>query len=270
VSLDGVEAAHDGARRDAGGRGTHGKVVAGLRRALERLGRARTISVVHPGNLEHLPDSFDFIRSLGVRQIAFNVDYAASWDERAVDRLGEAYEALADRAIAAYRSGEDFHVRPLHTKVISRLKWGFTEGDKCDFGCKELAVAPSGRIYPCDRLIGEDGEGEAAVVIGHVDRGVDWPRLFALKRPKDTVKVDCRGCALLDRCMWWCGCVNRAVTGRVDEVGPALCRIEQHTIRAADRMAPTLFEERNPSFLSRYYLAAALRPARSSPPEDAA
>ena len=259
VSLDGVEAAHDSARVDAGGRGTFAKVVSGLRRTLDRLGVARTISVVHPGNVEHVPDSFDLIRSMGVRQLAFNVDYSAGWDEASTGRLGVAWEALADRAIASYRAGHDFTIRPLHSKIVSRLKSGFSEADKCDFGCRELAVAPSGRLYPCDRLIGEDGPAEADMVIGHVDTGQDWRRLFALKHPKDAVKPDCDGCALQARCMWWCGCVNRAVTGRVDAVGGLLCQLEQHTIRAADRLASTLFNEGNPPFLARYYLAAAGR-----------
>lgn len=257
VSLDGIEPAHDSARLAPGGRPTFKKVVKGLRRTLDRLGVARTISVVHPGNVQHMPESFDFIRSLGVRHLAFNVDYSADWSEADIERLGAAYEGLADRALARYRAGDDFVVRPLHSKIVSQLKGGFSDEDKCDFGCRELAVAPSGNIYPCDRMIGEDGPAQKDVVIGHVDTGLDWRRLFALKRPKDEVKSDCEGCTLLRRCTWWCGCVNRAVTGRVDGVGGLLCKVEQHTIRAADRLAATLYAEANPPFVARYYTAAA-------------
>lgn len=259
VSLDGVEPAHDCARRGPGGQPTFAKVVTGLRRTLERMGVARTISVVHPGNVQLLPESFSFIRSLGVRQLSFNVDYSAPWTAADLERLGEAYEGLADRALAAYRAGDDFVVRPLHSKIVSQLKGGFSAEDACDFGCRELAVAPSGNIYPCDRLIGEDGPAQRGLVIGHVNRGLDWPRLFALKRPKDAVKPSCDGCALLSRCSWWCGCVNHAATGRVDGVGGLVCAVEQHAIRAADRLAATLFAEANAPFVARYYTAAARR-----------
>lgn len=256
VSLDGDAEAH-AARVGPGRRPTHAKVVAGLRRASERLGSVRTISVVHPGNVTRLPESFDFIRDLGVRQLAFNLDYSATWTDADLDRLGVAYEALADRALARYRSGDDFIVRPLHSKMVSQLKGGLSDEDKCDFGCRELAVAPSGAIYPCDRMIGEDGPREREVSIGHVDTGIDWRRLFALKAPKDAVKPDCEGCAYLRRCSWWCGCVNRAATGHVDRVGRLVCQVEQHAIRAADRLASTLFAEGNQPFVARYYTAAA-------------
>jgi hypothetical protein len=56
--------------------------------------------------------------------------------------------------------------------------------------------------------------------------------------------------------MWWCGCVNRALTGRVDGASEIHCAVEQMSVRAADRAASTPYGERNSSFLGRYHLAA--------------
>lgn len=256
VSLDGDQLAHDSARVKADGSGTWEIVMAGIRRAQERLPQVNTISVVHPDNVEHLPRSFDTVAGLGIRRMSFNLDWGAEWDDAAVERLDVALEALTDRAIEHYRSGHDFTVQPLHAKIVSRLKDGFSVDDKCDFGCAEIAVAPSGRLYPCDRLIGEDGPSERDVVIGDVDNGLDLERVRALKEPKDRPKQDCEGCAILDRCIWWCGCVNRTLTGRPDGINGLLCHVEQAGVRAADRLAATLYAERNPQFLNRYYLAA--------------
>ncbi|GMV41300.1 MAG: hypothetical protein AMXMBFR64_30160 [Myxococcales bacterium] len=257
VSIDGDEAAHDAGRRGPGGHGSFERVVAGLRLAKERLGPVRTLSVVHPGNVRRLPASFAFLRSLDVRQLAFNLDYSAHWDAESIGELDQAYVELADNAIAAFRAGEDFVLRPFHTRIVSQVKGGWPEEGRCDFGSKDLAVAPSGRIYPCDRLIGEDGPREEPLVIGHVDTGVDLHRLLALRRPKDQLKPDCEGCALDRRCVWWCGCINHAATGRTDGVEGLLCHTEQVVIREADRVATTLFAEGNTAFFSRYYLAAA-------------
>ena len=256
VSIDGDREAHGSARIWPNRRGSFAAVDAGLRRALARLRQVDTITVVHQGNVDRLAGSFDYLASLGVRRFAFNMNYEEEWDDEALERLERGVEVLVDRVLAHYRKGNNFTVAPFHSKIVSRLKGGFCAEDRCDFGCNEWAVAPSGRIYPCDRLIGEDGPCNDGVVIGHVDTGVDETRVNALKEPKDTVKADCADCAMVDRCMWWCGCVNHALTGRVDEVSGLLCHVEQLYVAAADRLASTLFSEQNPPFMRRYYLAS--------------
>lgn len=253
ISIDGVKRAHDSNRRFADGRGSFDVVKKGLEAAIEGLGRVNTLSVIHPDTLEDLPASFDLIASYGVRRIAFSLDYDAEWDEAALTHLEESLQRLADRAIAHYRKGNYFTIQPFHTKIVSRLKGGLHAEDRCDFGCAELAVAPSGNLYPCDRLIGEDGPAQDDIRIGHVSTGVDSVKVRELKQAKDSTKPECRGCAVVDRCVFWCGCVNRALTGRVDQVCGLLCRFEKMGIRIADRMASTLFAERNVPFISRYY-----------------
>ncbi len=256
VSLDGDRAAHDSARRFPDGGSSFDLVVAGLERARDRLGHVKTVSVVHPGNVDRLAESFSFLSSLGVRQMAFTLDYDAEWTDDALDRYEAALARLAEAAMERYRRGEDFSLQPLHGKIVSRLKGGLCASDRCAFGCGELAVAPSGNLYPCDRLIGEDGPAQADVRIGDVFSGIDGDRVTALRGVKDAPQADCVGCAILDRCMWWCGCVNRARTGRVGEVDDVLCRTEQAKVRAADHLAATLFAEQDPTFIGRYYLAA--------------
>ncbi len=259
VSIDGVREAHDASRVLPDGSGSWDRVIAGLERAVSRFDQVNTISVIHPGNLEWLPASFDLIASLGIRRISFSLDYDAEWGDDALSRLSLAYEALADRVIARYRAGYTFTIQPFHTKIVSRLKDGLSAEDRCDFGCMELAVAPSGNLYPCDRLIGEDGPAQHDVCIGQVSSGVKEVVVRGLKRSKDRSKPDCRQCAIVDRCVWWCGCVNRSLTGRVDGVSGLLCELEKLGVRVADRIASTLYAEGNEAFLRRYYLGPASR-----------
>jgi len=259
VSLDGDRESHDSARVFPDGSGSFDAALEGLTRARERLGQVRTMTVVHPGNVDRMASSFDLIASLGVNHIIFTLEYESGWDAAAMKRLESSLDALADRVADQFRAENDVAVQPFHGKIITQLKEGYCARDMCDFGCSEIAVAPSGSIYPCDRLIGEDGEAQRDVVIGHVDTGVDAWKVASLREPKDRPKRDCEGCAILDRCMWWCGCVNRALTGRVDGVSDLLCELEQIQVRAADRLASTLYVEGNQAFLRRYYLPAAGR-----------
>ncbi len=269
VSVDGDRQAHDSARRFADGRSSWEAACAGARRALAALPRVESISVVHPGNVRRLLSSFDALVEVGFRRLAFNLDYSASWTEADLEAYAAGLEAVGERVAALLDSGRDTVVSPLHTKWISRLKSGLGPEDRCAFGCGELAVAPSGNLYPCDRLVGEDGPAQADVRIGSLQTGIDVERVAALRAAKDRPRPDCEGCAILDRCAWWCGCANRAATGRVDRVSGLQCAAEQITTRVADEVAARLYAAANPLFLRRYYTAAASAPAAQARGEAA-
>jgi len=198
-----------------------------------------------------MPESLDHLLGLGLRLMSFNLNYEADWDEESRGRFVPAMEGLADRYVQAYRRNVEFKVNLLDSKIITHVKKGFACTDRCDFGCEELAVSPSGKLYPCDRLIGEDDRDD--VVIGTVAEGVDPVRRDRLIGAKNEILNECAECDLALRCMHWCGCVNHAMTGSVGEVSGLLCWFEQEVIQAADRAAETLYRERNPLFIKRFY-----------------
>lgn len=286
VSLDGTQAAHDAARVNAAGRGSWADAVAGLRRAQEAMARAggpevRVLAVVHPGNVRWLGESFAFLASLGARYLLLSLDSHADWGsagagsaasgQRGVGagawgHLERGMAAVRDGMLAAFRRGEALRVEPLHGKILTHLLSDFASAsqpsgcdlaDRCGFGVGELAVAPSGRLYPCDRLVGEDGPAEASLCIGDVNRPpgqqVDWDRVTALRHAKNRGDPACEACPLRARCAWACGCANHAATGRIDRPGALVCRYEQLVIREADRLAATLYAEGNTAFLGHFY-----------------
>jgi uncharacterized protein len=254
VSIDGTREAHDATRRFRNGRSSYDRVRDNLRAVIGRDGGPglRVIAVVNPDNVDQLPDSFDALLALGARNLSINLDYEGAWDEPARERFAVALESLGDRYVAAYRRGEHFTLNLLDSKVVTHLKGGYACADRCDFGCEEVAVAPSGRLYPCDRLVGMDDRDE--VVIGQVFSGIDPVRRDALIASKNQVLQDCGDCALLPRCMHWCGCVNHAMTGAVGEVDGLLCWFEQQLIEQADRCASLLYAEENAGFVQRFYM----------------
>ncbi len=254
VSLDGDRGAQDAARRFADGSSSFEAVIAGLERARAVLGTRRTISVVHPGNVRRMAESFECLVSLGVNQLSFSIDYSADWTDEDLAALREGFEGITDRVIARHREGQAIVVRPLHGKIRRRIRDQRLPTTRCRFGLGEFAVAPSGRLYPCERLIGADGPAEQELAIGHVDRGLDLPGVHALRGCKNRRREECASCSVSDQCMWWCGCVNHVLTGRVDGVSGTLCETEQIAIAAADRLAATLAGERNEAFLKTHYL----------------
>jgi uncharacterized protein len=251
LSVDGCAAMHDSCRVRADGGGSHERVAAGLRHVLDAGLGLRTLTVIDPSNVRWLAESFDWLLDQGVRSLSFNVNYEGGWDEAARALFAAELERLADRYVAAWRRGLAFRLNVLDAKVVTHLKGGFSCGDRCDFGCEELAVSPTGQLYPCDRLVGEDDRAD--LVIGTVAGGVDVARRDALIAAKNDVLTECGDCELLPRCMHWCGCVNYAMTGSVGDVSGLLCWFERTIVAAADRAATTLYEEANPGFVARFY-----------------
>lgn len=253
VSLDGCRAAHEATRPYASGASSFEAVVDNLRALLRRVppGTVTVQCVVDPANVRFLPESLDFLLGLGVVDIRLNLNHSGNWDQHARRELEEALGAMGERYVEAHRRGVHFTLVPLDDKINSHLRTGCGAQETCDFGTRELAVAPSGRLYPCDRLIGEDDRDD--LVIGTVFDGVDVARRDALVERKNSENEDCAQCELAPRCTHSCACVNHMLTGDVGEVSGLLCWLEQQWIAQADRSAAALYQDRVPAFLERFY-----------------
>ena len=200
----------------------------------------KTLPASDPGKV---PCLFDVI----------SLNYEAEWSDAQLEQLRGALEDLSGLYIKGYRDGIDFALDLFDSKVITHLKGGYACRDRCKFGKEEMCVAPSGLLYPCERLVGEDTRHD--VTIGNVFDGPDLAKVMEMGKRKDTPDLECEECKLNHRCMYWCGCVNYATTGDVGVTSGLLCRLEQMSIAAADRSAGILFKEENPMFISKFYCA---------------
>ncbi len=253
LSCDGTEEAHDRNRLDSRQRGSWTQVVAGLSAALEAELRTRVVLVIDPSTVDVLPDSVEQLVSLGVREFVANVNWEAHWGDEAVqERWSAAYEELARRWVDGYRRGEPWWISVIDDKIATHLRGGYQPHELCDMGRRDLVVAPSGRLYPCDRLVGEDDEA-SPFVMGDVFTGPDLSRVSEVAAALCNVPGDCLECELRRRCRNRCGCANLALTGRIDRPSEILCIHEQLSIRCADAAAEVLVEEGNPHFLKKHY-----------------
>lgn len=263
VSYEGCPEAQDATRRFRNGRSSAARVEAGLKRLLGEGFDVRVISVVDPDNARFMARGFDRLMDLGVRRIHLSPNYTAAWDDDACDGFEHALGELGERYMARFRAHQDVRLDPLNGKVVTHLAEGYKEKNLCQFGQQELAVAPSGNLYPCDRLVCEDDNPD--IQIGDVVTGLDTARRDAMVQAKNRPDDECSGCELQRRCMHWCGCANYETTGDVATVSPVVCWFERCWIAEADRVANTLFAERNPTFVRRFYVPEMELPAAPAP-----
>lgn len=255
VSCDGNRAAHDANRRSPAGRSSYRRTIAGLQRALAADLSVRVVLVVDPSNVAELSASIDALRALGADDFVVNPNWAAEWScEQVRQQWTEAYEAVGRSYVEAYRRGRPFWISFIDSKIAAHIKGGYAPEERCDLGRRNLVVAPSGNLYPCDRLVGEDRD--VRYVIGHVTTGVDPTRLGPLVEGACSLPVDCVDCAVRERCRNRCACANVAMTGRVDCPAETLCFHEQLSIAVADRAAEQLFDEQHEAFVRRHYGSA--------------
>ncbi len=257
VSIDGTRTAHDRLRPRAGGGSSYDAALAGLRIARSRRPLIQTISVVHPDNVDQLAAGVDVLLGEGVRVLSLSLDPSADWDLGSLETARQQLELVGERWLAEYRADRDLWIEPLDGRIVTQIKGGLQDCDACSAGQGELAVAPSGRWYPCERMVGADGEREQAWSLGTVqatgDGGPEAGRAHALAWQHEAEPAACQTCPLRARCQHRCACSNAMASGDVATPGGAQCAWEQSAIATADRIAAALWAEGNALFLQRRY-----------------
>jgi len=251
LSLDGDADSHDRVRRFADGRGSHATVLGHARRLAQARRLHRIVAVIDPETAPHLAESFLHMGGIGAGEILFSPNYLGSWDAAACEDFEAGLHALGDVYRDTFRAGRAIIMDPLYGKMVTHLMARPEEAPRCGFGRRELAVAPSGNIYPCDRLVRQDDDPE--LCLGHVHSGLDEEKLARMKERQEEPDAECAACELRRRCSRWCGCAQMETTGRLGEVSPLFCWLERAFIAEADRVAGELWDERDPTFLAEFY-----------------
>ena len=247
VSLDGPQPVHDKNRVFHNGRGSYSKVINHLKIAQEQLGQIQVNSVYSPETVPDLPENLELFLDLDLPVIHFNPNIQATWTEDALKFIKPAFLKIAERYIECYESGRELAVNFIDSKLILFLKNGYSQLDICGMGKSEWGIAPSGNIYACERLIGED-EG-SVFCLGNIDTGLDPARHCKISARQFNRNLACRDCDLRKFCMNWCGCSNYYQTGSIDVAGLMICAIEHAAINAAQQVFITLNEQKNELFL---------------------
>jgi uncharacterized protein len=227
VSFDGTPHAHDMHRRDAAGRGTSAAVLATIRQLVDAGKLFHVVLVVRPDTVDEIPDGLQFLHSVGVRHVDLSLDLWTVWTQRDARRMEEAVA----RAATLWRGWlPEFSLNWFDTKLSSLAQIPATKSSsRCGFGAGEIAVAPSGRLYPCERLIGEDSPSHPLRISGLAQEGDDF--LGGQAGPFQRSGT-CDGCVLADACDTSCRCGNYIRTGDPTRPDGLLCALNKATTRA--------------------------------------
>ena len=251
VSIDGPEQIHNRHRLDVLGRGSYASTRQGLSRLVQAGARAVVLAVINPDTAGSLGEIATELLSLPVHRANVVCNLRANWDEAALEKLRRGLAGAAEVWKAAFRAGKTIHFEPFTTKILSHLHAAMPCGSRCHLGYDELVVAPSGRLYSCGELVGEDCDPTFS--IGDLTNGIDTAKLFKLREQKDRIEQTCAACELRERCSSACGCKHVALTGELGKVTQTLCDTEQAFIQAADSVAEDLYREQCDAFLEFFY-----------------
>lgn len=243
ISMDGPESVHDQHRRFPDGQGSHKIASTNLGRALERLDSVQVNAVFGPDNLDTLAETLVFLIWNNVRCIHLTPDMGGEWTQESIRKVDRVFRQLAEVYIKAYRQGREITVNLIDTKMVLFMKGGYSCDDINGIGKTELAVAPSGNIYPCERFTGDDSD--ESIRLGNVLTGYVEPANVETLKNRGCSNAECRGCGLLHFCMNWCGCTSYRMNGDTDRANAIICAFERAAIRAANRAFNTLVSENN-------------------------
>ena len=168
LSLDGPEDVQDLARPFTNGRGSGRLVWRNVERALERLDRVHILMVVTPATVGSLLPAVERLYRAGASRISLLPDLEADW--LAVEAEAQAvWSQLARVCLLSMCTDQPLHLAPFSSYFPTNEVYPAEGQGTCDFGGRQVTIAPSGNLYPCARLVGTDRREE--VRIGHVKNG---------------------------------------------------------------------------------------------------
>ncbi len=251
LSIDGTRAAHEATRPTRGGRSSFDAALAALDRLVAAGAWCETISVVDPANVDQLGASVRFLVERGMPRVSLNPNFGADWSDENLAAWERGYREAAELYVARCLENRPVYINVVEDKLITHVKGGYADEDRCSMGHRSLAISPSGNLYPCERMVEEDRDGELR--IGDVWRGVSRGRQMVLDAQAGPVADECGSCGVRERCMSFCACANRAETGSIGEPGGVQCWHEQMALRIADEAGARLWRARDKNFLARVY-----------------
>ncbi len=230
VSHDGLPEVHNRCRRLPDGSGDAEQVLCTIRR-LQDAGRpVRVAMVVGPMSVALLPEGIQWLRGRGVGRIDLTLDVWARWRPPDVERLEESLGRAAD----LWQAGlPECGINWFDEKAAHLAGIPLEPTARCGFGDGAIAVAPSGNLYPCERLIGEDRGDHPLRLAGHVLLGEDF---CARPAAGGRVVAACAACAAAGQCNTVCRCNNYIRTGDTDRPDALLCLLDRVCCRETARV----------------------------------
>jgi len=253
LSIDGCSEQHDLMRITAAGGGSYDLVAQHIDRILEINPYTIAVSVISPQTAKYLAEGVIALFDSGFRYVLQTLDYSAGWNKEHMKVLEKQYRELSRFYFKSLETGRKVYYSPFDERIKTHAQKPYGRGDLCDLANTQIAIAPSGRIYPCVQFVGVDDEKHQAHAIGDVFEGFDRELRITCVALNYSQKDACAGCAHEGRCAVNCGCVNWRATGSIDRFPPVICEHERMLMPIVDRLANRLWRKKIPLFRSKFY-----------------
>jgi uncharacterized protein len=182
LSLDGPEDVQDLARPFVNGRGSGRLVWRNVERALQTLQRVHVLMVVSPATLAGLLPAVERLYRAGASRISLLPDLEADWS-CVEDQARAVWAQLARICLLSMCTDQPLYLAPFSSYFPANEVFPSEGQGTCDFGGRQVTIAPSGNLYPCARLVGTDRRAE--VRIGHVKSGWEKSKAEQLRDAGD-------------------------------------------------------------------------------------
>lgn len=172
VNCEGTALTQNRHRRFADGSGSAEVVHQTLRRLAAAGKQFQVATLVRPKSAALLPENLAFLESLGVRRMVLSLDLEAEWRPHEAANL-----TLAIQRCAHLWKGwrPEVQINWFNDTIADltgpTLHWPVIDSGG---GGGQVAVAPSGRFYPCACLIGSEHLPHPSALPGHVADGPDF------------------------------------------------------------------------------------------------
>lgn len=231
ISCDGPPSIQNKTRPFKGGKSSSQIVEQNVIHALQWFPLMPVNAVYSADTLQFLPETVDYLSSLGVRNIYLNQDISSKWSEHDAESLADIYAQIGRKYLDFYLQGRPHYISLIDSKIAVVLRGGYKPKEKCSMGKGELAYATSGNIYPCERLV--EGDDGGIHCLGNVKNDTVLPVKCAAGTVGSIQNTECKTCSLKEYCMNWCGCTNYFATGSYNMVNHFICASEKAAIQAA-------------------------------------
>jgi uncharacterized protein len=251
LSFDGCPEVQDHNRPLATGEKSSPLVEAAANKILKEQPGVMARGCVSPDNVSMLLDSFRYFRKHGFTMIGLFPCESGRWTPSTLEMLEVQLSMVAEEWAEVFRNSIELHVLPLErwfTKK-TRAKRGKYP---CGSGRGMVLIDVDGGIWPCSRFSSHD---PAKFKLGNIYEGFD----DSLRTPflegcsEEKFYPECKDCIAKNVCEGGCLVENLEETGDMFVYSPNDCEILRICARVGTKMHDTLYAEKNPLFMKRYY-----------------
>jgi uncharacterized protein len=235
LSIDGRREVNDNMRPDAGGHGTHDKIVKNIKKFLDvredRQYYLRGTYTRH--NLDfaedvlHLADLGD---QVSIEPVVAPPGSGYEIREEDIPMIEAEYERLAQLIYERRQQGNGFNF--FHFVMdLTKGPCAYKRLKGCGVGMEYCAVTPEGDIYPCHQFVGEEQFKMGNVMDEPITLDSEVQQPFRQLMVPD--KPECKKCWARFFCSGGCAANSYHVSGRINGSDPIGCSMQKKRLECA-------------------------------------